>query len=262
MIGQHTLLGTIDKYIDTNTLPRFLIVCGERGSGKKQVVNYLVDKANVKCLQFGTSINDVRTIIDSCYKVQSPTIYFIPDADGMSTNAKNALLKVTEEPPNKAYIVMTVEDINNMLDTIRSRATILNMDRYSASEITEYAGDIDIIVKVCQTPGQVDMVKGFGTKEFYDYVKKVIDNLETVSIANIFKVADKVALKEEAEGYDLKLFWQAFNEICLENLFGGDKVYAQCIKITSYYLSQLNTKSINKTMLFDNWLMEVKQAWT
>ena len=76
-------------------------------------------------------------IID-CYTVKSSILYLIGDGDNLSNEAKNALLKITEEPPNDAYIIMCLESIGNTLETIKSRASVYNMDYYTTDEIMQY----------------------------------------------------------------------------------------------------------------------------
>lgn len=266
MIGQIELQKQIQQLVDNNTFPRFSIFVGPRGSGKKtfvhEVIKSLTDGLYVEC---GIKVDDVRNLIVDAYKVHSTAVFFIPDADKMSTIAMNALLKVTEEPPNNAFIIMTLEDENNTLDTIRSRATTFHMNRYTPNEIVEYAKSkyismqlnwTDIIKALCETPGDVDLLVGMGTKDFYDYVKLVAENIAEVSLANAFKIANKLALKDDSTGYDLTMFWKAYIAVCVDVARFAD------VHITSKYLQKLRVSGANKQMLFDNWVMEVRDAWS
>ena len=268
MIGQANLHSRIEYLINTDGLPRFSIFVGPKGSGKKtfvrELLNSITDGLYEEC---GIKVDDVRNLIVDAYKIHSTAVYFIPDADNMSNAAKNALLKVTEEPPNNAYFIMTLEDENNTLETIRSRGTVFHMDRYTPAEIGEYYGDNyfneddacwgsreAIIKELCETPGEVDILSK-DVLLFYDFVQLVVDNIAEVSLANAFKIADKIALKEGAEGYDLRLFWKAFMKVAF------DKGRYNGVYTTSKYLQKLRTKGVNRQMLFDNWLLEVRELW-
>lgn len=266
MIGQHNLQSSLNLLIVNGTFPRFSILVGPRGSGKKTLAQFIRHKfRDALFADVGIGVDAIRDIISNAYKVTHPTIYLIADADNMSNAAKNALLKVTEEPPNNAYFIMTLEDENNTSDTIRSRATIFHMDNYTSDEIYQYAqaqsnytlhdDEYDIIKAICKTPGDVEKI-GKYPREFYDYAQLVFDNIAEVSIANAFKIPNKVALKDDAEGYDLCLFWKAFMNIC----FHEDKLNG--IYITSKYLRQLRIKGVNKQMTMDNWILEIREAWT
>lgn len=153
-----------------------------------------------------------------------------------------------------------------MLDTIKSRGVVFHMDVYTPDEIFEYAIDRyrselqdkesrDIIRQLCRTPGDVNILYKSNILEFYDYVKLVADNIANVSLANSFKIPSKVALKDDDAGYDLKLFWRAFMRASFDvGRYTG-------VYITSKYLQKLRIKGINRQMLMDNWILEIRESW-
>ena len=270
MIGQIKLQSQISQLINDGAFPRFSIFVGPRGSGKKILAHQTACNLRSLIYDCGIKIDSVREMITNCYKLWEKTCYVIADADNMSNGAKNALLKVTEEPPNNAYFIMTLEDENNTLETIRSRGTVFHMDRYTPDEIEEYywkigntSTEVELIKELCETPGEVNVMKNMGVLPFYDYVQLVVDNITEVSLANAFKIPSKVALKDDAEGYDLKLFWKAVANVMLERAKqrGNSQElvkYCEGYSITNRYLRQLRVKGINRQMLMDNWIMEIR----
>lgn len=257
MIGQQDLINIIDRDIESDNLARFTIIIGEWGSEKKEVAEHIADKLNANCVLVPElKVDTIRTIIQESYKVITPTVYILWDADNISVQAQNALLKVTEEPPNKAYFVMTLEDEANTLPTIRSRGNIYHCDFYTAAELMNYAEvkyhGVEYCT-LCSTPGEVDLLHVEGPQQFYEYVKKVYDNITEVSSANCFKIADKIRFKNTDEGFDLQLFWKLFQLIAFEN-----SNYER-LKITSTYLTRLHIKSINRAMLFDQWILSIRK---
>ena len=273
MIGQRNLQSRIEHLIENRTFPRFSILVGPKGSGKKTLANWIrrcmgQNELTISYEATDVKIDTIRDIIEGAYKTVVTNIYIIPDADYMSNAAKSALLKVTEEPPNNAYIIMTLEDENNTLETIRSRGTVFHMDRYTPDEIFEYywtvgemPNDAELVREICETPGEVkrciEMCSGT-IQTFYDYVQLVVDNIAEVSLANAFKISSKVALKEDAEGYDLRLFWKAFMKVLVDT----DRTHDfGAITITSKYLQKLRVKGINRSMLMDSWVLEIRELW-
>ena len=65
-------------------------------------------------------------------------VYIIPEAEKLSVQAQNALLKTLEEPPEYAVIILLAADDKQLLDTIRSRVVIEKMKPLTDSVITEY----------------------------------------------------------------------------------------------------------------------------
>jgi len=54
-------------------------------------------------------------------------IYIIPDAELMTVQAQNALLKTMEEPPEYAIIMLLCTNVEEMLPTIQSRCVMLKL---------------------------------------------------------------------------------------------------------------------------------------
>lgn len=261
--------------LKTDKFPRFIILVGAEGSGKKLVCNYIASTLGVSTYQCETGVDAVRRMITDANRVTMPMLYVVADADKMSSAAKNALLKITEEPPRNAYFIMTLTDINNTLSTLKSRACVLNMDNYSALEIQEYLNSKSPnntmhkqIIDICSTPGEVDTLLSMNVPDFLDYVQLTIDNIATVSGSNAFKIANKIALKESDDKYDLKLFWKAFTVFCVDKMKesqpGSDDFWnaATGISITSKCLGDLRIMGINKSMLFDSWILEIRKEWS
>ena len=265
MVGQIRLIDTIQRQITDHSFPRFVILVGPEGSEKNDVARYISEQLNALYVETADcKVDTVRDIILNAYKINDTTVYNLTDADNMSLQARNALLKVTEEPPNKAYFVMPLEDINNTLPTIKSRGTVFTLDPYTSDELRTYYtskyGDdptaLKIVTELSDTPGDVDLIALYKPADLYKFVNKVFDNIATAGGSNVLKIAQSIKLKDVVEeGYDLKLFWKAFCLVCRNNeRFSG-------ISITSRYLAKLRNKSINRPMLFDSWIFDIREEW-
>jgi len=270
MIGQANLQRRIGELVENNKYPRFTILVGQEGSGRKTISKYIAKKLNAPCAIVGISVDDVRAVISEAYKVSMPIVYVLADGDKMSPAAKNALLKITEEPPQSAYFVLTLTDLNNTLATIRSRGTVFYMDPYSRDEIDTYYHDnfssyVDeraVIDELCETPGEVELLHNMGAVELKEFTEKVIDNIAEVSGSNSFKIANSIKFKDTDEHkYDLRLFWKAFMFICSDRLRDDPIRYAAGVQCTSKYLQELRITGINKQSTFDCWLLDIRKAW-
>lgn len=82
-------------------------------------------------------IDQIRTAIDDIMvrPAQGRKVYLIEEADRMTTQAQNCLLKTLEEPPPYAVILMTASSFESLLITIRSRVVHLKLGRYSREEL-------------------------------------------------------------------------------------------------------------------------------
>lgn len=292
MIGQKEVLKQIDNLIEKG-FPRFVVIIGQRGQGKTELVKYISKKLHEKVYgvpiplcEFGIKIDEIREMIEMAYKQTEPIIYLIQNADKMSIGAKNSLLKVIEEPPNNAYFIMELQQMENTLDTIKSRCQQIKMGSYTEEELDymidslqpQYNNRITqkekmILGRSAQNYYQVKKMLDYGVWSFYDYVDKVYNNIYKVQSANSFKIAEKIDLKDTGEGYDLEMFWNMYIYRCIGELFDLMAIPAdendwaeadivdKCIRITEKYKQKLNINGINKPMLFDQWILSIRKEW-
>lgn len=278
MIGQVELKRIIDNLVETK-FPAFTIITGMKGQGKKLIAKYIANKLNYPIITIDTKIDSMREMIDLSYKQTEPIIYLIPDADRMSLGAKNSLLKVIEEPPNNAYFIMTLQTIENTLPTIKSRCYELKMNLYTCEELEQFIKLIainvsdtekDILTRYCDNYRDIELMKSYGIIDFYNYTKKVYDNIYKVQSANSFKICDKLNLKNEPDKYEVELFLRTFRnityfnmlEILLEPGLGNQaKLLSNVIKLTSNILNRLSISGINRSMLLDQWIINIRKIW-
>lgn len=264
MIGQANLINNINQL---SRFPNFSIFVGEKGSGKKTLIREMFDGVWINDI----SVASIRDMIKMSYEMHNQ-IFIIPDADNMSLSAKNSILKAVEECVNGNKFIMTLETLDNTLDTIKSRATVFYMDSYTHAELQAYIAECNItdtdeinaLLSVCFNIGDINEMIRTGIMDLYNYANLVIDNIADVSGSNAFKIADKVALKNEADKYDLKLFWRSFAHLCVVRTLGmteGDMKYLTGATITQRYHNKLRITGINKTALFDMWILDIREAW-
>lgn len=267
MIGQKELRADLMALIERDKYPRFSIFIGQTGSGRKTLAKEIAKKLELQVVQLpDVKVDTIRSMIAEAYKIPYKYLYIIPNAENMSLAAKNAILKVTEEPPNNAYFVMTVQDESQLLDTIKSRGTIFYMNIYTPEEIAEYADckdtrELEIISSVCEVPGDVDILRKMDVDEFHHYVDSVVENIAVTNGSNSFKVGAKINFKDDADKYDLRLFWRTFMLICLNRIEEDRLKYAKGVQITSQHLQELKIIGINRASLFDMWILSIREAW-
>lgn len=279
MIGQSNLLKIIDEQIMMDEFPRFSIIIGPEGSGKKTLAKAMAFALESRCNFIEPKIDAVREMIKECYTINNTMVYVIADADNMSISAKNAMLKICEETPKKAYIIMTVCDESSLLDTIKSRASIYHMSPYTPAELLDYArlskGNLSnagelIVQDLCETPGDVNKLYAVGVEAFYKFVEKVVDNIAEVSTANALKILDSIDTKgNDEDKYDMILFLRAFKAVCgkemrkavAQNDVEGQLYFSAGIKVASNTLSKMNITGINKGALFDMFILEIRKEW-
>lgn len=214
MIGQESNREKLKELIDNNQLSRFIIIIGEEGCGKKTLGRWLAKQLNAPFVPYDNKTDSVRQVIDLAYKQTSPIFYCIENYQSMNAAARNALLKVTEEPPNSAYIIMTTITDADLIDTLKSRSYMIRMDSYTEQEILEYCRVNNLperLVKYSSVPGDVNSFNSIDYNKFETFVDNVWNNITKASMGNVLKLSSFFRIKEsEVDNYDPKLFINAF----------------------------------------------------
>ena len=274
MIGQQNLYKELSELIETDKFPRFSIFHGIDGDEKLELAQEIGKKYFKDTVEVEPKIDAVREMISTSYHVVQKTLFIIKDSSTMSGAAKNALLKITEEPPGMCFFILLTNDLQTVLGTIKSRAVTFKMDAYSKDCLIEYArtsskdkllvADEEFVRDVCDTPADVIKILGYGISDFRQFMDNVEYNIHRVTLSNAFKLASYVNLKDSPEKYDLNLFWKAYISICRRHQQDAksDKemtAYVNQIKITSDYLNQLNSRSVYKSAKFDLWIIDITE---
>lgn len=267
IIGQYNALSWIQMWVEKG-FPHFVVFIAPKGCGKRTLAKYIAEKLNASYAECGIKVDEIREVIDTAYKVRDQVVFCIADADTMRAEAKNAMLKVTEEPPENAYFVLTVRDDSTLLDTIKSRSVQLILEPYIPAQLEDYCelkGWNDPATKemcsMVSNPYELEKLREYG-KEFIDYVELVLDNIADVEPSNAFKSSSKLALKADSEdGYDLGVFFSVFIYFCEKRLEDNPLRYAQGMYVTEPFLSRVNRLGVNKQQLYDSWVFGIREVW-
>lgn len=69
----------------------------------------------------------------------SRRVFLIDQADRAGEQAANSLLKILEEPPDHLILIMTADNLYDLLPTIRSRSVVINFSPLSNEDMQDFA---------------------------------------------------------------------------------------------------------------------------
>ncbi len=175
LLGNDKTKERIGSAIECGTLPHAFLIGGESGSGKTTLATEIAaalncerrgeENAPLPCGECGCckriysgnfpdlkvlskpkdratlgvdAIKDFREDMFLSSTESDYKIYVIDDAECMTTEAQNALLKVLEEPPSSVIIMMLAKECDKILTTIKSRAQYIPMARFNERELEAY----------------------------------------------------------------------------------------------------------------------------
>lgn len=167
VFGNSENLKFLNGLIDTNKLAHAYLLVGHTGSGKKTMCRYIATKLSEDSIEYDPSLMqrindgtcpDIKTIrreegkksigVDIVRKTIEDTsmtpfeldfkMYIFEEADLMTLQAQNSLLKVIEEPPANVYFMLLTANPSSLIPTVRSRAQTIKMQVFSNEEIKSY----------------------------------------------------------------------------------------------------------------------------
>lgn len=169
------------------------------------------------------SVDDIRGQINNDVAIKpysSPyKVYIVNEAEKMTVQAQNAILKTLEEPPEYAVILLLTTNVNSLLPTILSRCVVLNMKPVADDLVKKYlmeqmqVPDYKAEVCVAFARGNIGKAKMLASSEDFENVKsealsllKYIQDMELYEmIAAIKKIND---YKLEVNDYlDIMAIW-------------------------------------------------------
>lgn len=211
MIGQKNNIQTLVRWRCNKSVPRFIIIAGDEGSGRLTLAKIIIKMINAKGIIMGNSIAEVRETIENAYTITETTCYIFRNADDMKNEAKNSLLKVVEEPPNNAYFIMTVQNIDNMLGTIKSRGTVIKMEPYTQQELKSVCDD-ELKLEYCTNIGELQVAHE-DIQRTEDCVDDVLKALREKSGVRLLKACTQLKGKQtESDKIDCLLFFKVFQK--------------------------------------------------
>lgn len=255
MIGQKNNINTLIQWRCNKSVPRFIIISGAQGSGRLTLAKIIIKMINAKGVIMGNSIAEVRETIENAYTITQPTCYIFRDADDMKNEAKNALLKVVEEPPNNAYFIMTVHNIDNMLGTIRSRGTVIKMEPYTMQELRSVSED-ELSLEYCNNIGELQ-ISHEEIQRAEDCVDGVLKALKEKSGNRLLKACTQLRAKQtETDKIDCSLFFKVFQKR-LYRMFENFELSFECIQPLFICKQELNRNTINKRASIESMLIRM-----
>lgn len=215
IIGHEKQKQILKKMIDEDKVGHAYLFTGKEGIGKKLVAiefakhamstknSESFNETDFKIIlpeKDSIKIEEVRKLIGEVYlkpAYSKRKVIIIDDADKMNSNAQNALLKVLEEPPTYATLILITSNKEKIIKTILSRVTEIKFDPLSNDELLEIVGK----------EVEFDFARGSASKALalindstYDLSKELVDAFEKRNFIDINK---KIAEIKGVDGIDM-----------------------------------------------------------
>ena len=252
IIGQEQIKAHLQGALESKKVSHAYIINGEKSSGKEFIARIFA--MALQCEQEGTdpcnecrsckqalsgnqpdilyvshekpntiSVDDIRVQVNNNVAVKPYSsrykVYIINEAEKMTPQAQNAILKTLEEPPEYVVILLLVSNVNTLLPTVLSRCVLLNMKPVRDSLMKKYlmeelrVPDCKADVCVAFARGNVGKAKALASSEEFENVKnealgllKYVQDMEIPEIVMAIKRIGEYRL-EVNDYLDILAIW-------------------------------------------------------
>jgi DNA polymerase-3 subunit delta' len=243
IIGQDHIKEHLKAAIESGKVSHAYIIYGEKNAGKEFIAETFAmaleceDETDIEpcmechsCKQAITGnhpdiitlihekpgtigVEDIRRSIVSDVSIRPYNgkwkIYLINDAEKMSVQAQNALLKTLEEPPDYVVILLLTSNMSALLPTIISRSTVLNMRPVDDKTVRKYlmerihVPDYQADICVAFARGNIGKAKHLATSEDFDNIKN--DAVRVLKYAHEMDMGEFVAALNQISAYKINI---------------------------------------------------------
>ena len=251
ILGHDTIKQHFQKAIELHKVSHAYILAGEAGMGRKSLAHafaltLLCEKGGSQpcmnchaCKQVlsgnhpdlihvthekpaSIGVDDIREQIHDTIMIRPYSsyykIYIVDEAEKMTIQAQNALLKTIEEPPSYAVIILLTTNGDLFLPTILSRCVQLKLKPLQDSVISEYlvealgVSESEARLYAAFARGNLGKaIKLCGSEEFKDMYKRLLAmlrNIRNMDISDLLEFIKKI--KEEMDIYECLDFMQVW----------------------------------------------------
>jgi len=233
--GQKQIVEHLQNAISSEKISHAYIINGERSSGKEFIAKIFamalqceqgeVEPCNKchSCVQALSmshpdimkvthekpatiGVEDIRNGVNNDVVIKPYSgkwkVYIINEAEKMTVQAQNALLKTLEEPPAYAVMILLTSNLEALLPTIQSRCVVLNMKPVSDDIIKKYLMEEihipDYKADVCTAfaRGNLGKAKALAASEEFDNIKteavSLLKYIREMEITDIMAAIKKI----------------------------------------------------------------------
>ena len=291
IIGNNKIKNELIKAFSTNSIAHSYIFSGQYGIGKKQIaiefakMILCLNKDNAPCGECKSclelendnnpdfniikpdgkiKIDQIRQMLEKVYEkpiISDKKVYIIDDAETMTVEAQNCLLKTLEEPPEYIVIILITSNESNLINTIKSRCLKLTFNPLENNEIKQYLEKNLDFQNVSETMLEIfegsigKALKVKEKQELYNNIETTLNNFSCESVIELINNATEIYKGKENINEILEYFNIYFLKKAKEEYNNASK-YVKAIEIVEDTKKRLVYNS-NYDMTIDNLLINI-----
>ena len=234
---------------ETQNHPDFLLLNPENGTIKIEQIRNLMNKAIEKPI------------------IGTRKVYILNDADTMTKEAQNCLLKTLEEPPEYLVIILIVQNESQILTTIKSRCTKIVFKQIEEKTLKEYLEKEKKFSNITQADLEIfdgsigNALKWQQKSELYNQIENFFITMDKKGKIDILNNQNVIYQNKEEILNIINYMNNLFLKKMKEEINNRSKVarYIDCVQILEKTKKRLKSNA-NFDMCIDNMLLSIWES--
>lgn len=217
----------IKKYIDSNSIPHFLLMSKSPGTGKTSMALAIINELGCDSLILNSSderkIEVIRERVKTFSRLQSSKrdikrCIFMDEFDGMLKPSQNALRNLMETYSHNCFFILTCNAVEKVIEPIKSRCVILDLSNPPKDKIQCY------LIKICHKENLIGSSKSIDKviNRFYPDIRSMVQFLQTVKVEKDKTVEDAVNKYRDINEKCLKIILSKKFLLVKDMVFSGE----------------------------------------
>lgn len=154
LVGNLSVRTQLSKMMQQQKIPHFILFTGPSGCGKTTLARILANELDCNNSDFREvnaandrgvdTVRDIQGTMHSKPMWGQTRVWIVDEAHQITTTAQNAWLKMLEDTPAHVYFFFATTDPKKLLPTVRTRATLVNVDPLTEADM------LTLLKRVCR----------------------------------------------------------------------------------------------------------------
>lgn len=204
-------------------------------------------------------------------------VVIIDEAHMLNRHGENAILKILEEPPAHALILITATTPGALLPTIRSRCRVLQLQPLDNTHMKEVLSrsapdlgiaDIDRLISLSGgSAGFALKVARTETLPLYDELQTLMEASPTFDVPRLHKLADQISRKSDSESFEVlrSLLMERVRDVTVQSAKNSiDRpMVGRCLQLIDKLnatFSSADTANLDRKLAFIRAMSDIREA--
>ena len=175
LIGNEHIRKILKGQFESGNVSHTFLLVGGYGRGKTTIARIIANSLHAEIIEHDagakSDIDTIREVVASSYSTSifsDKKVYIFDEVHKLSKDAQTVLLKVTEEPPEDVYFILSTSESDKVIPALASRAIKLEVEPLTVDGVRQLVARVTDKFRLVVENRQDWMKVERGAKEVFE----------------------------------------------------------------------------------------------